>query len=150
MWHGFDVRQHLDDRRRVDNRHRFDLRRYLDLLERFDDRCGFDLRHRFDLIPTDEGTHLVPLGREDVGDERQRRERIAANRRSEQEELHERLSDTPHIDASDVTVEVKNGAVTLLGTVPHRQMKHWIEDIAAKRSPRLWPNGVKRGGRRRA
>ncbi|WP_330282464.1 acyltransferase family protein [Streptomyces sp. NBC_00588] len=25
----------------------------------------------------------------------------------------------------------------------------WIEDIAAKRSPRLWPNGAKRGGRRR-
>ncbi|MEU4036687.1 acyltransferase family protein [Streptomyces collinus] len=25
----------------------------------------------------------------------------------------------------------------------------WIEDIAAKRSPRLWPNGVKRGGGRR-
>ncbi|MFE0508476.1 acyltransferase [Streptomyces sp. NPDC058964] len=26
----------------------------------------------------------------------------------------------------------------------------WIEDIAAKRSPRLWPNGVKKGARRRA
>ncbi|MCF3129801.1 acyltransferase family protein [Streptomyces olivochromogenes] len=25
----------------------------------------------------------------------------------------------------------------------------WIEDIAAKRSPRLWPNGVRRGGSRR-
>ncbi|PTM91083.1 MULTISPECIES: acyltransferase [unclassified Streptomyces] len=25
----------------------------------------------------------------------------------------------------------------------------WIEDIAAKRSPRLWPNGAKRGGRRK-
>jgi peptidoglycan/LPS O-acetylase OafA/YrhL len=25
----------------------------------------------------------------------------------------------------------------------------WIEDIAAKRSPRLWPNGVQRGGSRR-
>lgn len=25
----------------------------------------------------------------------------------------------------------------------------WIEDIAAKRSPRLWPNGVRRGGGRR-
>ena len=25
----------------------------------------------------------------------------------------------------------------------------WIEDIAAKRSPRLWPNGAKRGRGRR-
>ena len=35
-----------------------------------------------------------------------------------------------YIDASEVTVEVRNGKVTLDGTVPERQMKHAIEDIA--------------------
>jgi hypothetical protein len=34
------------------------------------------------------------------------------------------------IDASEVTVEVHEGKVTLEGTVPERWMKHTIEDIA--------------------
>ena len=32
---------------------------------------------------------------------------------------------------SDVSVDVQAGLVTLEGTVPHRQMKHAIEDIVA-------------------
>lgn len=47
------------------------------------------------------------------------------------DDIHERLTYSDHIDASDVTVEVKGGKVTLYGTVAHRQMKHWIEDIVA-------------------
>jgi hypothetical protein len=35
-----------------------------------------------------------------------------------------------HLDSSDVTVEVKNGVVTLEGTVPHRYMRHAIENVA--------------------
>lgn len=33
------------------------------------------------------------------------------------------------IDAGDVNVEVQNGRVILEGTVPHRQMRHAIEDV---------------------
>lgn len=33
------------------------------------------------------------------------------------------------IDVSDVSIEVEDGRVTLNGTVPHRQMKHAIEDV---------------------
>ena len=47
------------------------------------------------------------------------------------EDVCERLAHEPRVDVSDVTVEVKDGAVTLEGTVPHRQMKHAIEDMAA-------------------
>jgi osmotically-inducible protein OsmY len=46
------------------------------------------------------------------------------------EEISERLSDDLHIDASDITVEVKDGVVTLEGTVQDRTLKHRVEDIA--------------------
>ena len=48
------------------------------------------------------------------------------------EDICERLSDDDAIDASEVTVEVKDGLVTLTGTVQHRAMKHRIEDLAAE------------------
>jgi hypothetical protein len=48
-----------------------------------------------------------------------------------QEEIFDAIEREPRIDASDVTIEVQGGKVTLLGAVAHRQMKHWIEDIAA-------------------
>ena len=35
-----------------------------------------------------------------------------------------------HVDAGEVSVEVKDGKVTLEGTVPERRMKHTIEDMA--------------------
>ena len=47
-----------------------------------------------------------------------------------QEDISERLWDSDEVDASDVTVEVKNGEVTLRGNVEHRRIKHRIEDIA--------------------
>lgn len=33
------------------------------------------------------------------------------------------------LDASDVTVSVAGGQVTLVGTVPEQRMKHYIEDL---------------------
>ena len=47
------------------------------------------------------------------------------------EDICERLWHDPHLDVGDVSVEVANGTVGLEGTVPHRHMKHRIEDIAA-------------------
>jgi hypothetical protein len=47
-----------------------------------------------------------------------------------QEDINERLWDADDVDASDVTVEVKDGEVTLRGNVEHRGIKHRIEDIA--------------------
>jgi osmotically-inducible protein OsmY len=46
------------------------------------------------------------------------------------EDISERLMQSHQIDSSDVTVEVKGGMVTLEGTVPHRYMRHAIENIA--------------------
>jgi osmotically-inducible protein OsmY len=47
------------------------------------------------------------------------------------EDVCERLAAELDVDVSEVSVEVNNGAVRLDGTVPHRQMKHRIEDISA-------------------
>jgi len=47
------------------------------------------------------------------------------------EDIYEKLMRDDRIDPHDVVVEVSAGVVTLLGSVAHRQMKHWIEDIAA-------------------
>jgi hypothetical protein len=46
------------------------------------------------------------------------------------EDLSERLSDDPLIDAADINVEVKNGIVTLTGSVDARHLKHRAEDLA--------------------
>ena len=46
------------------------------------------------------------------------------------EDISERLWDADDVDASDVTVEVKDGEVTLRGNVDRRSVKHRIEDIA--------------------
>jgi osmotically-inducible protein OsmY len=46
------------------------------------------------------------------------------------EEIYEQLIQREHLDAEEVTVTVKDGNVTLEGTVPERRMKHEIEDIA--------------------
>ena len=47
------------------------------------------------------------------------------------EDVCDELIAATHLDASDVTVEVADGVVTLEGIVPERRMKHAIEDIAA-------------------
>ena len=46
------------------------------------------------------------------------------------EEVCDRLMENAWIDASDVSVQVGNGVVTLTGTVESEQMRHAIEDIA--------------------
>ncbi|WP_257385470.1 BON domain-containing protein [Tahibacter caeni] len=46
------------------------------------------------------------------------------------EDINERLTDDPMIDAGDINVEVKNGTVTLTGSVDSRRLKHRAEDIA--------------------
>jgi hypothetical protein len=45
------------------------------------------------------------------------------------DDICERLYNTQHIDSSEVTVEVKDGKVTLEGSVPQRGMKHALEDL---------------------
>lgn len=46
------------------------------------------------------------------------------------EEVNERLTDHPEIDATEIDVQVKNGEVTLTGTVDERRAKRLAEDIA--------------------
>jgi len=46
------------------------------------------------------------------------------------EDVSDRLSDDDEVDASDITVTVKDGEVTLEGTVKVRREKHRAEDIA--------------------
>lgn len=46
------------------------------------------------------------------------------------EEINERLTDDDDLDASEITVRVASGKVTLEGSVDQRWMKHRAEDIA--------------------
>ncbi len=46
------------------------------------------------------------------------------------EDINERLTEHPDIDASDIEVRVENGEVTLTGMVESRQVKHMAEDVA--------------------
>lgn len=46
------------------------------------------------------------------------------------EDLSERLAEDDEIDPSDVSVEVREGVVTLEGSVEQRWMRHRIEDMA--------------------
>lgn len=48
------------------------------------------------------------------------------------EDLNEKLTDDPMIDATEIHVEVKEGVVTLTGTVEKRAMKHRAEDLAER------------------
>jgi hypothetical protein len=47
-----------------------------------------------------------------------------------QEDINDRLTDDPRVDASEVNVKVENGEVTLTGTVDDRKAKRRAEDIA--------------------
>jgi hypothetical protein len=46
------------------------------------------------------------------------------------EDINERLTDHPDIDATELDVQVRDGEVTLTGTVDERHMKRLAEDIA--------------------
>jgi osmotically-inducible protein OsmY len=46
------------------------------------------------------------------------------------EDINDRLTDDPHIDASGIKVQVKDGEVTLSGTVDSRFAKRHAEDLA--------------------
>ena len=69
----------------------------------------------------------------DIAPPRDHRGRGPKNyRRSDErlgEQLHQRLSDDPEIDASGITLEVTNGRVALSGEVESRRAKHHVEDL---------------------
>jgi hypothetical protein len=46
------------------------------------------------------------------------------------EDVNERLTQHPDIDATDIDVQVKNSEVTLTGSVENREMKRMAEDVA--------------------
>jgi len=46
------------------------------------------------------------------------------------EDICERLTRHPEIDASEIDIQVKDGEVTLVGTVERREMKRMAEDVA--------------------
>lgn len=45
------------------------------------------------------------------------------------EDICERLTDAPDVDASEISIQCKDGIVTLEGSVESRHMKHRVEDI---------------------
>ena len=45
------------------------------------------------------------------------------------EDVSERLSDDLQVDASEIELDVREGTVTLTGTVDERWMKHHVEDL---------------------
>ena len=45
------------------------------------------------------------------------------------EDINERLTQHPHIDATEIDIEVRNGEVTIKGTVDDRHAKRMAEDI---------------------
>lgn len=47
------------------------------------------------------------------------------------EDVCDRLTDAYDLDVENISIEVKDGKVTLTGTVPERHMKHRVEDIAS-------------------
>lgn len=48
------------------------------------------------------------------------------------DELIDRFTDHPDLDATQILLQVEDGEVTLTGEVPERRMKHLAEDIAAE------------------
>jgi CBS domain-containing protein len=76
---------------------------------------------------------LIGSGREgEGGSERRNRGPKGWSRSDEriQEDVCERLMGESGVDPSDVSVHVTQGVVTLSGTVPNRQMKYRIEELA--------------------
>jgi hypothetical protein len=48
------------------------------------------------------------------------------------EDISEKLMRNHLVDASDISVEARNGAVTLSGSVDDRQLKHYVEDLVER------------------
>lgn len=48
------------------------------------------------------------------------------------DDVAERFARSEHADASDVSIEVRDGTVILEGTVPQRHMRWTLEDLAAE------------------
>jgi osmotically-inducible protein OsmY len=76
--------------------------------------------NRDDHDPSRSGLHERPRGPKGY---RRTDERI-------REDICERLLYAPHIDSSEVSVEVQDGRVVLEGSVTERRMKHAIDEIA--------------------
>jgi len=81
-------------------------------------RAGWDLgTHQRDQMPA--GRSYRGMGPQDYkrADERIR------------DDIHERLTESHHVDARKIVVDVNQGNVTLTGTVQHRRMRYVAEDI---------------------
>jgi osmotically-inducible protein OsmY len=65
------------------------------------------------------------------------------------EDINERLTADPYIDASEISVSVKEGVVTLSGNVPQRPLRYHAEDIVeCCRGVRDIDNQLKVAGRK--
>ncbi|HSV03129.1 MAG TPA: BON domain-containing protein [Phenylobacterium sp.] len=121
------------------------------------DEEGRYARERYDRRDEDRGERFERAGRESGDWFRRAGERVASwfggDRRDEErgdrgrgyqgmgpkgyqrpderinEEAHERLTDDPWLDASNISVSVSGGEVTLSGTVENREAKHRAERI---------------------
>lgn len=86
------------------------------------------------------GEHETERGRDERYDERGRSFRgmgPKGYKRADErisDEVHERLTEDPYVDASNISVSVSGGEVTLSGTVENREAKHraerCVEDIS--------------------
>lgn len=66
-----------------------------------------------------------------AGDHRGKGPQVARSDARIQDDVSERLTEDPDIDASDIVVHCRDGVVTLEGTVDIRSLKHRAEDLAA-------------------
>jgi hypothetical protein len=94
-------------------------------------RYGYGEEGRGGGWSSSQGGDFIARGMSQAG--RQARRGPKGYKRSDErlkEDICEQLMLCTSVDSSEVTVEVQSGKVTLEGTVPERQMKHVIEDIA--------------------
>ncbi|NKJ20379.1 BON domain-containing protein [Dyella sp. SG609] len=90
-------------------------------------------RRQYARSPTDFMDERYPFGHDYGAGPSHYRQAPKGYQRSDErirEDVCERLSEDPRIDARELEVSVQGGVVTLEGTVPSRQMKHLAEDCA--------------------
>lgn len=97
---------------------------YGDRLYRGDGGRQGPYREPYGAVPTDRSRTYHDPGHRGLGPQGYKRsdQRIS-------EDVHDRLTDDDHLDASGITVAVQDGEVTLSGTVRHRRAKHHAEAI---------------------